>query len=366
MYVTGTGTQSVFNQAINRTYIGEISEPLTANEHVIDIFPVTSISGSLMTLMIYENLEANGQLVAEGAAPAADSRIEKKSKDYKVFDFSGTATISRDLLRDSSEVIDELVRQLASDLKTKLDEKLFVSTGDNSTAPWGVFNTTESCELFNPLLFAGSSPEANIISVMSKAKLQARLNNWLADLTLLNPMEWEYITDLKDADKNSIKDNRLAVNAVGEVVGVNGLAKYQTTKMPSNSLLVSQSNLQCIGLRQNIAARMGENGDDFKERNVSFIIDMRAAYGQKAKKSSIYVDDIAAAIAILSENAAASLARIQGYASGSDASGMTVQMLVNAGVINVVATDLGAYKTAVAGEASIADLPALQALIDAV
>jgi len=366
MYVTGTGTQSVFNQAINRSYIGEISDPLTANEHALDIFGTTAISGSLMTLMVYENLEANGELVAEGAAPSADSRVELTSKDFKVFDFSATATISKDLLRDSDEVIDELVRQLQSNLKTVLDNILFVSTGDNSATPWGVFNTSESCELFNPLLFAGSSPKANIISVIGKAKLQARLNDWKTDQTILNPNQWDEIEDLKDADENSIKDNRLAVNSVGEVIAVKGMMKYQTTKMPSNSLLVCNSLLQCIGLRQAIETEFGHNEGDLKKRNVSFVMDMRGAYGQKAKKSSIYVDDIAEAISILKEDATALLARINAYAVASDASPLTIAILVNAGGTSVKDSNLAAYKTAIAAETGIANVAALQAVIDTV
>lgn len=363
---TGGATQTTFNQGINRSYIGEISDPLTANEHALDIFNTTSISGSLMTLMIYENLEANGELVAEGVAPSVDSRIELNSKDFKVFDFAATATVSKDQLRDSMEVVDELVRQLQSNLKTVLDNILFVSTGDNSSAPWGIFNTANSCELFNPLLFAGTSPQANIISVIGKAKLQARLNDWMTDSSILNPKEWDAIEDLKDLNENSVKDNRLAVNNVGEVIAVKGLRKYQTTKMPENTLLVYNSFLQTIGLRQDIETQFGHNADDFKKRKVSFVMDMRASYGQKAIKSSIYVDNIADAIAILSESAATSLARTNAYAVASDATPLTTAILINSGATDVIEANLDAYKVAIAAEAGIADLAALQAVVDAV
>lgn len=363
---TGGATQTVFNQAINRSDIGEISDPLTANEHALDIFNTQTISGSLMTLMIYENLEANGQLVAEGVAPSADSRIELNSKDFKVFDFAATATVSKDQLRDSMEVVDELVRQLQSNLKTVLDNILFVSGGDNSAAPWGILNTTNSCEAFNPLLFTGTSPNANIISVVGKAKLQARLNDWATDSTILNPKEWDAIEDLKDDNKNSVKDNRLAVNSLGEVVAVKGMSKYQTTKMPENTLLVYNSFLETIGLRQDIETQFGYNADDFKKRKVSFLMDMRASYGQKAIKSAIYVDNIADAIAILAESAAASLVRVQAYATGSDASACTTATLINTGATDVIEANLAAYKTAIAAESSIANLAALQAVIDAV
>lgn len=365
VYIGGTGTQAVFNQAVARHGIGVIAPPLTADEHAIDIFRVTPIAGSLMTLLVYENLEANGELVAEGVAPSADSRIELTSKDFKVFDFSATATISKNLLRDKGEVVNELVRQLEDNLKTVISTKIFTAGGDNTADPFGAFNTSESCELFNPLLFAGQSPNANLVSVAGKAKLQARLNNWMSDSMILNPMQWDEVEDLKDSNKNSIRDNRLAVNSLGEVVAVKGMFKHQTTKMPENTLLVFNSGLETIGLRQDIETQFGHNDDDFKKRRVSFLMDMRGAYGQQAKKSAIYVDNISDAIAILSENAAASLARIVAMAPASDASALTIAQLTNAGVTGVSEASLGDYKIAVAGESTIADLAALQTVIDA-
>ncbi len=364
MYVGGTGTQSVSGQAQNRAAFGTISDPLTANEHALDIFNVINITGSLMNLLIYENLEANGEIVAEGAAPSKDSRVELNDKDFKVFDFSATATISKNLLRDKGEVVDELVRQLASNIKTVVDNLIFTTEGDNISTPWGALNTGHSCENFNPLLFTGSSSKANIISVIGKAKLQARLNDWGTSSTILNPVQWDAIEDAKDANENSIKDNRLAVNSVGEIIGVKGMTKHQTMKIPDNTLLVFNSTLQNIGLRQDIETQFGHNEGDFKKRRVSFIMDMRGAYGQKAKKSSIYVTDIKGAIAILKEDAAGSLTRVKAYASGSDAAALTEATLVNAGVTGYVAANLAEYKVTIAGATSIADLSALQALID--
>lgn len=366
IFIGGTGTQAVFNQAINRTSIGEIAPPLTANEHALDIFNAQNVSGSLMTLLVYENLEDNSELVAEGAAPTLDSRIELTSKDFKVFDFSATATISKNLLQDSAEVVEELVTQLADGIKTTLDNNLFVTGGDNNVTPWGILNDSQSCELFNPLLFTGTSPQANIISVIGKAKLQARLNDWMTDMTILNPKEWDAIEDLKDQADNSIKDNRLAVNALGEVIAVKGMTKHQTTKMPENTLLVCQSMLQVIGLRQDIATSFGYNSDDFKKRKVSWLMDMRAGYGQKAKESSIYVDDISSAIEVLKESAAESITRINGYAVASNASPLTVATLVNTKATDVIEANLAEYKVAIAAEAGIADLAALQAIIDVV
>lgn len=62
------------------------------------------------------------------------------------------------------------------------------------------------------------------------------------------------------------------------------------------------------------------------------------------------------------------LTAIQAMATGSDASALTATQLRNAGVIGVVdsetTSNLGDYKTAIAAESSIADLDALQEIID--
>ena len=80
-------------------------------------------------------------------------------------------------------------------------------------------------------------------------------------------------------------------------------------------------------------------------------------------KQPIY-SNLTEAIAILKESAAASLTRIQGYATGSDASELTIATLVNAGVTGALEANLAEYKATIAGESSIANLAALQTLID--
>jgi len=124
--------------------------------------------------------------------------------------------------------------------------------------------------------------------------------------------------------------------------------------------------LQTIGLRQDIETQFGHNNDDLKKRKVSFVMDMRASYGQKAIKSSIYVDNISDAILILSESDTESITRINAYAVGSDASPLTIPTLTNTKATDVIEANLDAYKVAIAAESTIANLVALQVVIDAV
>lgn len=65
-------------------------------------------------------------------------------------------------------------------------------------------------------------------------------------------------------------------------------------------------------------------------------------------------------------NIEAILATINGYAVANDATALTIVMLTTVGCTGVLSANLAAYKVAVAAEAGIADLAALQAVVDAV
>lgn len=80
---------------------------------------------------------------------------------------------------------------------------------------------------------------------------------------------------------------------------------------------------------------------------------------------TITADDVMNSTYYTAEQAATALTTIQGYATNNDASALTADLLAQAGVTGFLNANLDAYKTIIAGEASIADLTALQSLISA-
>ena len=365
IFLAGSGTQSVFSQAINRFIYGETRPPITANDHMLGLLPTKTVSGSYMTGIIYENYEDNSSIVAEGAAPSADSRLEVTSIDYKVFTVSATATASKDLLRDKMELIDELVFQLRDSLEGVLDSNILQNSGDNSATPYGAFNSTYSCNVFNPLIYTGTVVNPTIVDVIAKAKLDVRLLNFNADTVIANPINYEEIEGYKASDYNSVMDRRIAYSDFN-VEKIVGLEKVQTTKVGTNAIYIATKGAHDIGLRQDIEVEFGHNTDDLKKRKVSMVMDMRFGYGVRNKNANVYVDDLATSISILGENAAASLVRVQAYATGSDAGALTIATLTNTGATSVIDANLAAYKVAIAAESSIANLAALQVVVDAV
>ena len=366
IFVTGGDpNQAVFEQAINRFVYGDDRPALSADDHAIDVMPTKNVTGTYMTLMVFENYENGTELVQEGGTPANNSRIEMTSKDFKVFTVRAKAKTSKEALRDKEEVIDELIWQLRDSMKNEIDEQVLQGTGDNSTAPYGAFNTTQSCFTFNPLEYTGTVTNPTIPDVISKAKLDVRLRNYKADLLVINPVNSESIEADKATDANSVQDRRVMFVG-GELTMVKKLAIMDTTKISTNELLIATSALHDIGLRQDMELEFGYNNDDFEKGLVSLLMDLRFGYGVRNLNGNCYVDDLATALAVLGETPAESLVRVQGYATGSDASELTIATLVNTGVENVITSNLEAYKVAIAAEASIADLAALQVVVDAV
>ena len=369
VFNTPAGSQSLFNQAVPRDYLDGWENPeLSANDHLSMIFSTSNMAvGEIMTLMVRNNEELNAQLVLEGAAPTTQSRIEATSKDFKVFDYRATAKVSEKMLRSASDLIDELTIQLADDMQEALDAQLFTDSGDNDSTPYGIFNQTHSCTLFNALDFEGlAGSKANIVSVAAFAKLQARLLRYRVDSMILNPITYTELEELRDADGNSIMDRRLAYDQIGSFVAIAAMKKAQSTYMAQNTMLVYNSAKQVLKFREGISTAFGYENAEFSKNIVTMKMDFAAAYGQRAKASAIYVDDITTAISILGATAAESLVRVQAYATGSDASALTISTLINTGATDVIAANLDAYKVAVAAEASIADLAALQVVVDAV
>jgi hypothetical protein len=82
-----------------------------------------------------------------------------------------------------------------------------------------------------------------------------------------------------------------------------------------------------------------------------------------AVEAATDIADLAALQAILD---GANFAFIQDMAISNDAGNLTVELLEVVGVTNIIAVKLDEYKTAIAAAAEIADLAALQAIIDAV
>jgi len=170
---------------------------------------------------------------------------------------------------------------------------------------------------------------------------------------------------IRDKNDNNVADRRMSFGTDGQLARVSGLAVRETRLLP-DTYLVSVTNMNRIGVRKNLTVNVGFNADDLSKRRLSTVWTILWAYGSQNVNSNIWTSSIDADLAIINEAAAASLARVNGYAAGSDAADMTIQVMSNAGGTDLVPANLAAYKVAIAAETGIANAAALQVVIDAV
>jgi hypothetical protein len=370
-----TNDNSTAGQAIARDMntMGFRNIPPILNDHIADIFTTPKMEKkAYMTLRIFHTFVDGVDIKAEGTGLFAKSSVMLKSQDFKVFTYGTQYRISVEEFEDVPEITAELNAVIPDRMMDDLDEKILTTGGDNSTAPWGAFSTNAThpnVTIFNPYLYAGANPKADVADVVAKMKLQVRSQNYRANGVVAHDTFYDNYEGLRDADGNSLQDRRVQFSPTGEIIGMSGLATRTTRKMDELAVFVTSTPSEILGIRENVMMQVGLNKDDFETHNISTKFWGRYAYGAKDALANIYTPDFIADIEILKMNAATALAYTQGVAAGTagfDQANISISMLKTAGCTDLVDANIVAYQVAIEAEVSIADLPALQAVIDAV
>lgn len=370
-----TNENSTAGQGIARdmTTMGFKDIPPILNDHVADIFSTPKMEKkAFMTLRIFHTYEDGAGIKTEGTGTFAKSSVQLKSQDFKVFTYGTQYRISMEENEDVPEIVDELNRVIPDRLMNDLDEKVLTDGGDNSAAPWGAFSTNgtyPNVTLFNPYLYAGSNPDADVADVVAKMKLQARSQNFRPNVVLAHDNMYDNYEGLRDSDGNSILDRRVQFSPQGEITGMAALAARRTRVMNENAILVASTPTQILGVRDSIMMQVGLNEDDFATHNMSTKWWGRFAYGVKDALANIYTSDFVADIEILKMSAATALTYTDEVAKGTTGfvkTNITISLLKTAGAVSLIDSNITAYQDAIEAEAAIADLAALQAVIDTV
>ena len=369
-----TNANSTAGQAIARDMdtMGFRNIPPILNDHVADIFTTPKMKKKAwMTIRIFHTYVDGVDIKVEGTGTFAKSSVMLKSQDYKVFTYGTQYRISVEEFEDVPEITAELRAVIPDRMMDDLDEKIFTTGGDNSTAPWGAFSTNvtrPNVTLFNAYLYAGSNPKADEADLIAKMKLQARSQNYRVNAVVAHDNFYDNYEGLRDANNNSIRDRRV-VFVGGVMTVVSGLVTRRNRKFNEFAVHVTATPSQILGIRENIMMQVGLNADDFATHNISTKFWGRYAYGSKDALANIYTPDFKVDIDILKMSAATALAYTVGVAAGTagfDQANIYISMLKTAGCISLVDANETAYQVAIEAESSIADLPALQAVIDTV
>jgi hypothetical protein len=148
-----------------------------------------------------------------------------------------------------------------------------------------------------------------------------------------------------------------------------GLSVRETRVMDENAMFVTSTPSEILGIRSTVMMQVGLNTDDFEKHNLSTKFWGRYAYGAKDAAANIYTPDFVADIAVLQMNAATAILYTDGVAketAGFDKLNVTISLLITAGGVGVIDANETAYQDAVFAATGVADLAALQVIIDAV
>jgi hypothetical protein len=271
--------------------------PLTIYPHVLDVFPVKSISKAYMSLLIVYSYEDGADTKVEGAASTKSSFL-LKTQEFKAFFIATNFVLSDETLDDLNEALDEIAIVAPDKIQDKIDGKILRATGDDASDIMGIMNAAKSTA-YASAFGAASTAGAYIVDVIADAKLQAENNKYRPNAVYLNPTEIAKLAAKKNTFEDSKSDKRVTYDVLGNAVAVCGLRILQSTSMAVNTALVLDLSQTMIGRRRDMTMEIGYNGTDLTEGQKTVVIKIRVAFGVRDKAAIIYVSDIAAAVAAL-------------------------------------------------------------------
>lgn len=301
----------------------------------------------------------NTKMTAEGAIfGTVDANWAKQ--ETKVKKISNYSKATREAFEDWNEFREVFNDVVIRKQNQKLNTQLFSGDGIGENLK----GIQQYAVAFNN--FGVTETNANRLDVLLTAIAQVYINgkdNWTPDRIYLHPSDVTAMRINKATDGTYVLPSFVLPNGQQ----VDGIQVVKTVNVTQGYFGVFTMAATRKRFKRELEVRIFEqNEDDAIHDLVTIATSQRVAFRIKAIEASAFVyDSFDAAIAIM-KGATASLTLIQSMATDSDASKLTINLLTTAGVTGTDPTLLDGYKTAVAGEASIASLAALQTLIDAV
>jgi Skp family chaperone for outer membrane proteins len=269
--------------------------PLTNNLHTEQFMRSQMIGEKYFGILVEYDEEDGAETRPEASAPTKSS-FKFKTEEFKVFSIATDFRISQESLDDVSEFLTEIQRLAPDRIASKLDEKILSGTGDGVTDIKPLISADHSVQIdFSTSPYAGTVTSPNIIDVVAKAKLTLLLLDENPNFVVMHHNQIDETEGLKDADNNSIQDNRMKIMD-GNLEMLSKLKVIGNRKIGNNKLVIGDVREAVIGKRKNVTISLGYNGDDWTERMVTVRVDMRAAFAVRKKNAFAYVADIDQAI----------------------------------------------------------------------
>lgn len=271
--------------------------PLTIYPHVLDYMPKKQINRKNMSILVVYTYTDGSGTKTEGSASSKSSFLFK-TVEFPSFYIATYLTLSDETLDDLGETMDEIAITAPDKIKDQLDSDVYNSTGDDSSSIAGLRTANKHTD-FATTTYTDSVEGANVIDLISKAKLQAEANNYRPTHVIMHPTDVDNLAALKNSFEDSVNDRRVRFDALGNPVSVMGLMIVSTTAITANELIVLDIKQTMLGIRKDMTMEIGYNGTDLTEGQKTVVIKMRAAFGVRDKAAVIYSDDIATDVAAI-------------------------------------------------------------------
>lgn len=273
--------------------------PLNNDTHVTQIFPIMNIKTKYFGILVEITYVDGSDTKAENTASDKSSVIFK-TEEFKVFTIPTHFHISEEQLEDVDYLLDELSRLAPDKINTKFDSKVLSASGDGSTDIKGLF-VAGNHTAFTVATYTDTVPDANILDLIGKMKLQASLTNFAPNVVLLHPQMIDEIEGLKDLNENSLFNRTVKYDPNGNLNFIKGLKVISSKQMGTDTVFVGSSEAAKIGVRRDMTMVIGLDSDDLTKRMRTVVFGMRAAFGVRQAGAMIYEDDAAASIALINE-----------------------------------------------------------------
>lgn len=273
-----------------------VSIPLTIYPHVLSSMNVKRTNKPYMALLVaYTYFDGSGTKT-EGSA-SSKSSVLFKTVNFPTFTIATYATLSNETLDDLEEALDELAMVVPDKLMDSLDGKVLSASGDDSSDIAGLFTANKMTAFAST--WDGTIPNATIVDLISKMKLQCEGNKYKPTEVWLNPTDIDNMAALKNDISDSVTDRRVVWGANGVPVAVCGLMVKPNTNVTADTCAVVDGRQPWIGLRKDVTMTMGYNGTDLTEGQKTVVFEMRAAFGVRDKAGVIYSSGIATDVAAI-------------------------------------------------------------------
>lgn len=271
--------------------------PLTIYPHVLDWMPVKGIKKANMSVLVVYTYVDGADTKTEGTASSKSSFL-LKTIEYKAFYLATYFTLSDETLDDLDEVMDEIAITAPDKILDKIDTKILGTTGDGATDIAGLYTANNHTD-FATVTYTDTVDGANIIDLISKAKVQCEANKYRPNVVNMHPTDIDNMASLKDANDNSVSDRRVKWDNLGNPSFVFGMRIIPSTAQAVNTLSVTENKQLIIGSRKDMTMEIGYNAADLTEGQKTVVIKIRLAFGVRDKAATIYSDDIATDVAAI-------------------------------------------------------------------